>query len=285
MLKQFAQTPAELWLVASVSAFLIGMSKSGIKGMGMLAIPLMARFFGAKASTGLILPMLMAGDLFAVWYYHRHADSKSLRRFLPWALIGVVLGTILGEQLPEDKFKRAMGVIILFSVIALAWWDRRKRKAPIEQEASETKIGSRLASNSAEGLKQELAYPEYSKNFFKRYLFSPSLGLTAGFSTMVGNLAGPFANLYFMGLNMPKNMFIGTCAWFYLLLNWFKLPFHIAVWKTVDANSLPISLGVLPALGLGLWVGIRFVDRFPEATYRKFILFMTALGAILLWFK
>lgn len=238
------------WIVAALSAFLIGVSKAGVKGMGMLAIPMMASTFGAKASTGLVLPMLMAADLFAVWYYHRHADRPSLMRFLPWAAIGVMAGVVFGARIPDMTFQRSMGAIILVSVIALAWWDRRKRK-PVES---------------------------------KRW-FPGVLGLTAGFSTMVGNLAGPFANLYFMGLQMPKNAFIGTAAWFYLIMNWFKLPFHIWAWGTVNAEGLPLFLCTLPALILGLAVGVRLVGYIKDLHYRRFILFMTALGGVLVWFR
>jgi len=242
-------TPTQ-WAIAAASAFLIGVSKAGIKGMGMLAIPFMAAAFGAKVSTGMVLPLLMAGDLFAVWYYHRYADWSSLRRFLPWAMGGVVVGVVFGANIPDILFQRSMGIVILVSVVALWWWDRRQR-AVVES---------------------------------KRW-FPGVLGSVAGFSTMVGNLAGPFANLYFMGLRLPKNAFIGSAAWFYLILNWFKLPFHVFAWKTVNAASLPLALMVLPALLLGLFVGVRTVHLIQEAHYRRFILGMTALGGLLVWFR
>jgi uncharacterized membrane protein YfcA len=238
------------WGVALLSAFLIGVSKAGVKGMGMLAIPMMASAFGAKASTGLVLPMLMAGDVFAVWYYHRHADRPSLVRFLPYAAIGVVAGVVFGARIPDITFQRSLGAIIFVSVLALAWWDRRKRN-PVE-----------------------------SKGWFPGVL-----GLTAGFGTMVGNLAGPFANLYFMGLQLPKNAFIGSAAWFYLILNWFKLPFHIWAWGTVNAKGMPVFLWTLSALLVGLVVGVRLVGYIKDLHYRRFILFMTALGGILVWFR
>ncbi len=241
---------AAQWGVAALSAFLIGISKAGLKGLGMLAIPFMAAAFGAKASTGLVLPMLMAGDLFAVWYYHRHADRPSLARFLPWAMAGVVAGAAFGAGIPEGTFQRSMGSIILLSVVALWWWDRRER-APVR--------GGRW--------------------------FPGVMGLTAGFSTMVGNLAGPFANLYFMALRLPKQAFIGSAAWFYLILNWFKLPFHVFSWHTVSERTLGLSLATLPALVLGLALGVRFVGHFPERHYRRFILAMTAIGGLLVWFR
>ncbi len=241
---------AAQWGMALFCAFLIGVSKAGVKGLGMLAIPMMAYAFGGKASTGLVLPMLMAGDLFAVWYYHRHANWLSLLHFLPWAAVGVVAGVVFGVRIPADAFERSMGVIIFGSVLALLWWDRRKR-APVKNKG----------------------------------WFPGVLGLTAGFGTMVGNLAGPFANLYFMAMQLPKNAFIGTAAWFYLVLNWFKLPFHIWSWKTVNAQGLPLSLWTLPALVLGLFVGVRLVGHIQDLHYRRFILFMTALGGVLLWFR
>jgi uncharacterized membrane protein YfcA len=237
---------APYW-IALAGAFILGLSKAGLKGIGILAVTLMALAFGARQSTGQILPLLMFGDLFAVWYYNRHARWDHLRRFLPWMILGILLGTWIGKDLPELVFKWAMAAIILGSVLLMAWWDLRRSKRVPEHPA-----------------------------------FAGFMGLTAGITTMIGNLAGPFSNLYFLAMRLPKNEFIGTAAWLFLLTNWFKLPLHIFVWKTIDAEVIRTDLWLLPGIVLGLLAGVRLVRLIRDTTYRRLVLFLTALAAILL---
>ena len=107
------------------------------------------------------------------------------------------------------------------------------------------------------------------------------MGLAAGITTMIGNLAGPFSNLYFLAMRLPKNEFIGTAAWLFLLTNWLKLPLHIFVWETIDLQVIWTDLWLLPGVVLGLFAGVAS-SLIRESFYRKLILFVTALGAILL---
>ncbi len=235
------------WLLAMGAAFIQGLSKSGIKGTAVLSVTLMALAIGARQSTGLLVPLLIFGDIFAVIYYHRHARWRYIWKFLPWMVFGILLGVWLGKDLPEEIFKWAMAAIILLSVAVMAWWDLRKSKR----------------------------VPEH-------WLFAGFVGSLAGFTTMVGNLAGAFSNIYFLAMRLPKNVFIGTAAWLFLIINLFKLPFHIFVWETIDAETLRINLWLLPALILGLLFGIWLVRKIREKFFRRLILILTALGAVLM---
>ncbi|MDM9631183.1 sulfite exporter TauE/SafE family protein [Robiginitalea aurantiaca] len=235
------------YLIALAGALVLGLAKSGLKGTGIFAVTLMALAFGARQSTGQILPLLMFGDLFAVLYYNRHARWDHLKRFIPWMVLGIVLGAWVGKDLPEQVFKWAMAVIILGSVLLMGWWDIRKSKRVPQHPA-----------------------------------FAGFMGLAAGVTTMIGNLAGPFSNLYFLAMRLPKNEFIGTAAWLFLLTNWFKLPLHIFVWKTIDAEVLRTDLWLLPGVLVGLFAGVRLVRLIRDTSYRRIILFLTALGAILI---
>ena len=235
-------------LFLSIAAsFILGMSKSGLKGMGIVIVTLMALVHGAKASTGILLPLLIFADILAVSYYNRHAQWKYLLKFLPWMITGVVLGALVGKALPEAIFKRGMSIIILVSVIIMIAWER------------------------------------YDTNRIPDKLwFLSSMGLSAGFTTMIGNLAGAFSNIFFLATRIPKNEFIGTAAWLYFIVNLFKLPFHIISWKTVNMNSLIIDLKLIPAIMVGFLVGVKIVKKFENNQYRKFILIMTAIGAIVM---
>lgn len=127
------------------------------------------------------------------------------------------------------------------------------------------------------------AWEKMDKNQIPHTLwFAGSTGFTAGFTTMIGNLAGAFSNIFFLALRIPKNEFIGTAAWLYFIINIFKLPFHIFSWETINLNTLKTDLYLLPAVFLGFVIGIRIVSYFKEKQYRNFILIMTGIGALIL---
>ena len=138
----------------------------------MIIIRLMALAFGARASTGLLVPLFVVGDIFAVLYYNKHALWQYIRRFLPWMMSWVLIGVVLGNDLPEDKFKIWMVVVILGSVAMMTWWDLRK-----------------------------------SKMVPTNWSFAGLMGILAGIATMIGNLAGAFSNIFFLAMRLPKHEF------------------------------------------------------------------------------
>lgn len=238
------------WTLAITAAFIIGLSKAGIKGIAIVNVTLMALAFGAKESTGLVVPLLIAADIFAVIYYNRHTQWKYILRFLPWMMAGVLIGVFIGQDLDEKTFKIGMAIIILGSVIMMYWWDKRK-----------------------------------SKTVPTHWAFAGFMGMLAGITTMIGNLAGAFSNIFFLAMRLPKNEFIGTAAWLFFIINIFKLPFHIFVWGTITTDSLVFNIKLIPGILLGLFVGVRLVKIIKEDFYRKMILVLTALGAVIILFK
>ncbi len=235
------------WTLAIASAFILGLAKGGIKGIGVIIVLLLALAFESKASTGIMMPLLIAGDIFAVIFYHRHTQWIHLRRLLPWMLVGVLIGVWFGNELDEARFKQWMAILILSSTALMLWG-------------------------------------EFSKNLNvpRHGAFGAIMGLLAGLATMIGNLAGPFADLYFLAMQLPKNHFIGTAAWLFFIVNLFKLPFHIFVWHTITAKSLLVDLWLLPAVAVGLLCGVALVSRLQDLRYRKVVIVLTALGALLI---
>ena len=238
------------WILVATGAFMLGISKSGIKGIGVFIVTLMAVVFGSKTSTGIVMPMLIVGDIFAVIYYNRHAQWKYIFILMPWMILGVLLGVWYGMELPEQQFKQMMAVIIIASVAIMYWWERRK----------------------------SIYIP-------KSYIFGGVIGVMSGFTTMVGNLAGAFTNIYFLVMRLPKNNFIGTAAYLFFFINLFKLPFHIFTWETITPDTLMINFKVLPVQVIGLMVGVRLVHKINDNNYRKLILILTAIGAIMIFVK
>ncbi|MFC5623573.1 sulfite exporter TauE/SafE family protein [Algoriphagus winogradskyi] len=238
------------WILSFLAAFVIGLSKAGIKGIAIINVTFMAIAFEAKQSTGIVLPLLVFADVLAVIYYNRHTQWKYVAKFLPWMILGIVLGSWIGMDLPEQTFKIAMAIIIFLVLAIIVWWDQKKvEKVPTH------------------------------------WAFASGVGTLAGFTTMVGNLAGPISNIYFLAMRLPKNHFIGTAAWLFLIINVFKLPFHIFFWDTISEATLLLDLKLIPAIILGFVLGIKLIKMIDEAFFRKMILILTALGAVIILFK
>jgi uncharacterized membrane protein YfcA len=231
-------------LIFLLVAVFIGMSKTGIHGAGMMAVPLLALMFGGQLSSGILLPLLCLADVMGVWYYHRHASWYHLKKLFPWAAVGTVLGTVVGGIIDDEAFRMIMAVIIVISVIIMIWLER--------------------------GHKEEV--PDYK-------WFASLTGVAAGFTSMIGNLATSVVAIYFLTMRLPKNAFIGTAAWFFLVLNWFKVPFHIFSWKTITWNTLYLDLATLPFIVAGAVIGIYIVEKIEDRTYRWFIIIMTLIAA------
>jgi uncharacterized membrane protein YfcA len=238
------------WFFAFLGAFLLGTSKAGLKGIGVVIVTIMAIVFGGKQSTGVLIPMMIVADTFAVIYYHRHTQWKYLGKLLPSMVVGVLLGVWFGNDISDELFKQLMAILILGIVLFMIYMERKK-----------------------------------SEEIPKARIFSNGMGLLAGFTSMIGNLAGSFSNIYFLAMRLPKNEFIGTAAWLFFVINVFKLPFHIFVWKTVSVESLKLNLILVPGIILGFLIGVKIVKLINNQVYRKFILIVTAIGAIIILFR
>ncbi|MBL8892870.1 MAG: sulfite exporter TauE/SafE family protein [Planctomycetaceae bacterium] len=242
----FTQYSIEQWTVLVIAALLSGMAKAGLKGLSMLVVPLMAATFGGRPSTGLLLPILCMADLFAVRHYHRHTDWKYLLRLLPPAIIGVLCGTWLGLQVSDAVFTSMIGWIIIGTVVLL--------------------------------LLQESV--DLSKWVSQRPWLGFSFGWLGGFTTMIGNAAGPVMAVYMLATRIPKNNYMGTIAWFFLAINLMKVPLQIGFWKNITWYSFAANIVVLPAIFIGVMLGISIVRRIPEKAFRYLIIAMTMATAL-----
>lgn len=233
------------WFLAALSAFAIGVSKGGLKGMSPIFVLLMAGAFGGKASTGIMVPLLLLGDVFGLYNYGKYIQKKYVYAFLPWVLVGVLIGVWIGKDLPEEIFKKWIAVSVLFSMVAMWVWNVYQKK-------------------------------EVKPNVF----FTRFMGLGAGVFTMLGNLAGVFSNLYFLMTRIPKKELIGTSTIVFFIVNMAKIPFHVLVWETISLETLRIDLMLSVFVLLGFFVGVRIIDYVSEAWFRKFLYVVTVLGAL-----
>jgi uncharacterized membrane protein YfcA len=234
------------WGLLGGATLLIGLSKCGLPGAGTLAIPVFAMLIPAKASTGALLPLLVCGDIIGVAVYHRHADWPQLLRLFPWTVTGILGGWLALDRLSNAQIGPIIGAIIL-GLLGLNLW--RKRQAGDD---------ARLPSGAG---------------------FSALVGLLAGFTTMIANAAGPIMAIYLLSRRLPKAAFIGTSAWFFLLVNLAKIPFSANL-GLITGDSLRFNLLLLPSLALGAAAGYRFAHRLPQRWFEVIIQILAALAAL-----
>ena len=236
------------WAILLTAGLLIGMSKTGFQGINTPTIPLLALAFGARESTGIILPMLCMADLIAVVYYRRNAQWKYIGKLLPYAVAGFFVAIAVDRYVPAAQFRYLMAACIFAGLLFMFWQERGGREAALT----------------------------------RRWWYSPLFGLTGGFTTMIGNAAGPVMAIYLLSMKLPKYAFVGTSAWFFLIVNWLKLPLQIWVWDNITWGSLAVNAIALPVIAVGAVIGIKLVRKLPEKGYRKMILWLTVIATAML---
>jgi uncharacterized membrane protein YfcA len=242
-------SPGE-WLLATVAAVGIGVSKSGLPGVSLLHVLVFAHLFTAIGSTGVVLPMLVAGDLGAVLLFRRHAIWIHVLRTLPPALIGIISGWWLMRQYPQAQWNPVIGGIVLS--LALLQLLRTWRPAAFA-------------------------------NLPDSPWFGWGFGLVAGLTTMLANAAGPVMGLYLVAMALPKEAFVGTSAWFFLIINVLKLPFSLNL-GLIHGDSLRFNAILIPPILVGLFLGRALVARIPQKIFDSLILAFAATASLrLLW--
>ena len=238
-------SPAQ-WGVLALCALCLGINKSGLPGLSLLYVAAFAWLFPGQTSTGVVLPMLVAGDIGAVLLYRRRAEWEPIRRTLPIALAGVVVGWWLMREWPTADFRRVIGALVL------------------------TLVGVQLG---------RYWRPAWFVGLPHSPLFARVIGITAGIITMLANAAGPVMGLYFLVLDLGKERFVGTMAWFFLSLNLCKLPFS---WERglIRADSLALNLVLVPLIIVGLFLGRWLVAKVPQKLFDTLVLSFAALAAL-----
>ena len=238
------------WLVYFGCAMLIGMSKSGIQNIGTLTVPLFALIFGAKLSTGIVLILLIMADLLAVIYYRKKFIWAEVTKLMPLALVGLITGLLLGLHVDDRAFKVAIGICILVSVSFMFILNK-------VSESAQSKLISK---------------PWYA----------PLFGWLLGFSTMIGNAAGPALSVYMLSKRMDKIAFAATSAWFIFILNMVKVPLQLFVWDNIIWNGIFLNLLAIPFIMIGFFLGLKIIDKLPEKSFRGLIQVLVILSSILL---
>ncbi|MBI4873423.1 MAG: sulfite exporter TauE/SafE family protein [Acidobacteria bacterium] len=233
------------WAVGLVCAFSVGVSKTGVPGLGILVVPLMVLAVGdARQSAGWLLPVLCTADLFAVWYWRKNTAAKRMFSLAPWVLAGMGLGTA-ALSLSERALRPMVGIIVL---AMLALYVRRRLRA------------------------HQVEVPVYGAPY----------GVAAGFATTVANAAGPVMSLYLLSKRLSKADFVATGAWFFFVINLTKIPIYTAH-GLIGRYSLAFDAAMAPAVLAGALAGRWLVYRIPQKLFETLVVGLTALSTLMLF--
>ncbi len=233
-------------LLGFSAALLVGLSKTGVPGVAIPAVLLMTEAFSGNEmlSVGALLPVLLVGDVFAVGFYRQHAQWGRLWRLLPYVAVGMVPAVVVLISVSDRQFKLVLGWMV-------------------------------LALLTLEVFRQRFGWTGMSG----RWWFAAAAGLLAGFGTTVGNAAGPAMSIYLISRGLPKEQFMGTWAWFFLIVNLSKVPVFLALGMITRA-TLALDLVVIPAVVVGALVGKRLFRIIPQRLFNRLVLLLAAAAAL-----
>ncbi|EMF52150.1 MULTISPECIES: sulfite exporter TauE/SafE family protein [Streptomyces] len=241
---------AELAALA-FAALLVGFSKTAVSGANTVSLAIFAAVLPARASTGVLLPILIVGDVLAVLTYRRHAHWPTLWKLFPAVGAGVVLGTLFLIRADDQIVRTSIGAILLL-MAAVTIRRRRTADKDDEPDAVTTRAGRVKAR---------------------------SYGVLGGFTTMVANAGGPVMSLYLLSAGFRKLGFLGTSAFFFLIVNVSKVPFSVGL-GLIDAHSLlldaALALFVVPGAFLGKWA----VNRINQKLFEQLVIAATIVGGL-----
>ena len=254
------------WALVIAAALIVGFAKTALPGAGTIAVGLFALAMPAKESTAALLLLLIVGDMMALWVYRREPDWRTLVRLLPSAMIGVVIGVFYFARVDGDGVRLTIGVILLVLVVVTVGRrqlaQRRDASGAAGDQLPPTRAAAAGSRPGAAATAQGIGY-----------------GLLGGFTTMVANAAGPVMSLYFYAMRMPVLTFLGTSAWYFAIVNLFKVPFSAGL-GLITRDTLVMDAMLIPAVFLGAYAGTKVARRIPQKVFENLVLVLTVAAAI-----
>ena len=250
------QLSPDRWAAALIVAVFVGLSKTGVPGVGILTVPLIAYVFEGRLSVGMLLPLLIAADCFAVAYYRKHANWSRLKELIVPVLIGMAVAALfLDFQGSHPNSKSLMNILI--GVMTLLILGAHLLKA---------KLGSQFSLSSKGAIW--------------------GTGIAGGFTTTASNAAGPIMSIYMTSLGLGKEGFMGTTACYYFLFNLLKFPLFLFLTylhpesPMLPMAALPFTLLMFPFVALGALTGRKLLAKLDQKTFENLVLVLAAIAAI-----
>lgn len=251
------------WIIATLAALFIGISKAGFGGgLGLLTTPLCVLAFGAKDAIGILLPLLCAGDLFSLYHYWGKWRRENLKYLLPGVVIGVVVGVRLIGRFSARELNLAIGALAVAFVVFQFVKERVFK---------------------AEGV------------FRPGHKLGLPFGIGAGITSTFAHGAGPVVSMFLIPQRMPKEIYVGTTVLVFTWVNWIKLPFFcvdrsvlpldwLPAESIINARTLAASAWFLPLIPVGVWLGVWLNRRISEQSFVNVIYALVLLAGLQLIF-
>ncbi|MFF6986445.1 TSUP family transporter [Streptomyces sp. NPDC010273] len=239
----------------AAAALLVGFSKTAVSGANTVSLAIFAAVLPARASTGVLLPILIVGDVLAVLTYRRHAHWPTLWRLFPAVAAGVVIGTLFLVWADDAVVRTSIGAILLF-MAGVTLWRRRKADAGAETGDEPDSVTSRSGRAKAR-----------------------SYGVLGGFTTMVANAGGPVMSMYLLSAGFRKLGFLGTSAFFFLIVNVTKVPFSVGL-GLIDGHSLLLDASLAAFVVPGALIGKWAVNRINQRLFEQLVIAATIIGGL-----
>ena len=237
--------------MAALVALIIGFSKGGLGGtLGALATPLMALVMPANQVIGLLLPILMIADVFAVASLWKRWDWQLIILLMPGAVVGVTIGTYFITNAPTATLKLALGIIVLLFAL---------------YKILEGRLFSRLTYQAKDW-------------------HGSVAGTVAGFSSALAHTGGPPISIYLLLRRVPTHTFNATSALFFAIINWVKVPYYVYA-QLFDFQQMRSLIWLLPLLPLGVWGGKWAADKISQKAFERVIIALLVVTALLLIFS
>ncbi|MFJ5303464.1 sulfite exporter TauE/SafE family protein [Streptomyces sp. NPDC088350] len=239
----------------AAAALLVGFSKTAVSGANTVSLAIFAAVLPARASTGVLLPLLIVGDVLAVLTYRRHAHWPTLLRLFPAVAAGVVIGTLFLVWADDAVVRTSIGAILLF-MAGVTLWRRRKAEAGTGADAEPDSVTTRSGRVKAR-----------------------SYGVLGGFTTMVANAGGPVMSMYLLSAGFRKLGFLGTSAFFFLIVNVTKVPFSVGL-GLIDGHSLLLDAALAAFVVPGALIGKWAVNRINQRLFEQLVIAATIVGGL-----
>lgn len=239
-------TPPVVAAVAG-AALLIGLSKGGLGGgLGPLITIVVATALPTGAAIGVLLPLLMVGDIIALWALRGHWDRPSIRALLPAAALGVVGASLFLRSVPER------GLQLFLAIFSLAF---------VAYRLVEPRLTSRrLQPGTPLGV---------------------AAGFTSGITSTVAHAGGPPVAIYLLASQITPLSYVSTTAAFFFVVNWLKVPGYAAAGlfdRELMMPLIPLAVLIWPGVYAGRWV----VRRIGAGPFERLVLGLLLVGAVYL---
>ncbi|MEU4148905.1 sulfite exporter TauE/SafE family protein [Streptomyces sp. NPDC026659] len=262
----------------ALAALLVGFSKTAVSGANTVSLAVFAAVLPARASTGVLLPLLIAGDILAVLTYRRHAHWPTLWRLFPAVGVGVVAGTLFLVRAGDGIVRTSIGAILLL-MTGITLWRRRAAARPETEGAADGETGT---DGSAADGEAGTHGPEANGSAVTTRAgrtTAGAYGVLGGFTTMVANAGGPVMSMYLLSAGFRKLGFLGTSAFFFLIVNVSKVPFSAAL-GLIDGRSLLLDAALLVFVVPGAFIGKWAVNRINQQLFDRLVVAATVVGAL-----